>query len=310
MLDRFETLTLENPKKVVTILLLTLSILAFFIFEDLLNEVLILVSNLFKLLITGKGSSSDAEHFYYVVNVVSPVLLIILTLFSVIGIVKTIRDNTKQRKLEGMDKLINISVAELKVILDSTVYPPPIIAEILGDDYSKKTNQWDIRKVVTQVSAFIDIADSIPNKRLSESVRMFVTSPDFHYNSFDASVVVLNQYISLLELILMRQKVEKDKHYNEVILNCCEYLYPFLDWVYGSNDEQLGALSESIDKIQFPKESFFSLKDGLSYQMNVKKFDSSYGKYDGLSCIEILSHNHSMEKVIEPKSFFRRKRSI
>lgn len=46
------------------------------------------------------GDQRYITTLYYWVNIVSPIVLIVLTFLSVVGIVKTIRDGTEQRKLE------------------------------------------------------------------------------------------------------------------------------------------------------------------------------------------------------------------
>ena len=237
-----------------------------------------------------EGVSYQPVDLYYWVNVVSPIVLILLTFLSVLGVLKTISDGTKQRKLDSIDHLINLSVKDLQDVLNSEVSPPPIIAELLGDEFSKKTKKWDIRKVVIQTNTLIGYSESLPNKRFVESVRMFLNASDFHYDSFGANLILIERYSALLDLVLMRQKIKIDTSYNNVILSFCEYLYSFLEFANHYNDDshdEIERLHEAIDEI----DTRVNLKMIITNQKTLRDLDKSFSKFDKLSCEEILSHN-------------------
>lgn len=229
----------------------------------------------------------QAEHIYYITNIISPILALLLTFVSVLFLGCSILDNTKQRKLESVDRLIDRAASELKSILRNQVEMPDAIRDFLNDPCAANTPKWDINKVITQTNTFLSISDSIPNQRIPQSVRMWLSSSSFTHDNFTALSVLQYEYEILIELILRRQRIEVDANYNEVTLKRFEYLFEVLSWVNHFNDDsELISISNKLDQIVYPSEN--TLRTRIPSPWLVEDFDNEFKKLDGLSCQEIL----------------------
>ncbi|UTZ42776.1 hypothetical protein [Vibrio campbellii] len=285
VIDKLESFSRNNALSIISGLVV---VLLFVVFLPHFNQVFDWIRSVWLSLTTPKQDSTyQSEHYYFVINTLMPLGMFLLTIVSVLFVRQSIIENTKQRKLESVDKLIRDSVLELKEILQSRVLLPEIIAEVLEDKYSEKSQEWDINKVIIQVNAFIAISESIPNRRLVQAVSSCLKSHHFHYNSFNAAMELKNQYSLLIDLILRRQKLERDIEYNEVTLKFCDYLLPVLQWC-AEDKEEIDELSERVKKVSAVYE------DGLQVRLNasigVVKFDYDYKKFDNLSCKDILEY--------------------